>query len=399
MKLFIILWLGQMISAIGSGLTSFGLSVYIFRETGSAFYVSLIALASFLPFLLISVPAGILADKHDRRALMVIGDGLSALGVLYILIAIALKLPYIHIIIGSIISSAFSALLEPAFKATISDLLTKEEYAKAGGLNGLSSGARFIISPLLAALLLSFSSIRLLLIIDMLSFIPTIIAALMIRKRISRKNIKSDKDSMLTGFKALRKNKGLLVLTIYTSLLTFFMGTIQILSEPMILSFSTATILSITEVMCASGMIVSGALISKRGIKNSYRVALCLSLFLAGVAMVGFGSTLNMFIIVPFGFIFFLSIPYANTALDYLVRSNIERSEEGSIWGAIGFISQLGYVFSYSISGYASDYLAKIINVSVGRGCSLIIAFGGIILAILALIMLSFSSIRRLESA
>ena len=168
MKLFIILWLGQMISAIGSGLTSFGLSVYIFRETGSAFYVSLIALASFLPFLLISVPAGILADKHDRRALMVIGDGISALGVLYILIAIALKLPYIHIIIGSIISSAFSALLEPAFKATISDLLTKEEYAKAGGLNGLSSGARFIISPLLAALLLSFSSIRLLLIIDML---------------------------------------------------------------------------------------------------------------------------------------------------------------------------------------------------------------------------------------
>ena len=71
--------------------------------------------------------------------------------------------------------------------------------------------------------------------------------------------------------------------------LTFFMGTIQILSEPMILSFSTATILSITEVMCASGMIVSGALISKRGIKNSYRVALCLSLFIAGVAMVGFG--------------------------------------------------------------------------------------------------------------
>ena len=111
MKLFIILWLGQMISAIGSGLTSFGLSVYIFRETGSAFYVSLIALASFLPFLLISVPAGILADKHDRRALMVIGDGFSALDVLYILIAIALKLPFIHIIIGSIISSAFSALL------------------------------------------------------------------------------------------------------------------------------------------------------------------------------------------------------------------------------------------------------------------------------------------------
>ena len=385
-----------MISAIGSGLTSFGLSVYIFRETGSAFYVSLIALASFLPFLLLCVPSGALSDKYDRRALMVIGDGFSAIGVLYILIAITFTLPFYHIIIGSIISSAFSALLEPAFKSTISDLLTKEEYAKAGGLNGLSSGARFIISPLLAALLLSFSSIKLLLLIDMLSFIPTIIASLAVKKRISRNN-SSEKVSLLSGFKALKKNRGLVVLTLYTSLLTFFMGTIQILSEPMILSFSSASILSIIEVMCASGMIVSGILISKKGIKNSYRLVLCFSLLMSGLAMVGFGATLNIFIIVPFGFLFFLMIPYANTALDYLVRSNLDKEEEGSIWGAIGFISQLGYVFSYSISGYASDYLSKLINITVGRGCSLIIAVGGLLIAILSLLMLSFSSIKALE--
>ena len=156
MKLFWILWAGQLISQLGSGLTSFGLSVYVFRTTGSAFLVSMVALASFLPYLLLSVPSGVLSDRYDRRLLMVAGDGFSAVGVALILLAVSLNLPFIFIIIGACISSAFSSLTDPAFRATVSDVLTEEEYAKAGGLNGLSSGVRFIICPLLSALLLSF---------------------------------------------------------------------------------------------------------------------------------------------------------------------------------------------------------------------------------------------------
>ena len=396
MKLFWILWAGQLISQLGSGLTSFGLSVYVFRTTGSAFLVSMVALASFLPYLLLSVPSGVLSDRYDRRLLMVAGDGFSAAGVALILLAVSIDLPFIFIIIGACISSAFSSLTDPAFRATVSDVLTKEEYAKAGGLNGLSSGVRFIICPLLSALLLSFSSMELLLIIDILSFIPTIIAALSVRRRTqSRKNV--DKVSLTTGFRALYANKGLFVLVIYTSLITFFMGVIQILSEPMILSFSSVMTLSVAEVICASGMVVSSLVISGKGIKIGYRRALCFSLITSGLAMFAFGFTMSLFIIVPFGFVFFFTIPYANTALDYLVRSNLERSAEGSIWGAVGFVSQTGYVFSYALSGLVSDSVAKAFEVSVGRGCALVISGGGILLALLALALLSFPSVRKLE--
>ena len=81
---FMLLWSGEFISAIGSGLTSFGLSVYVFRQTGSAASMGLVTLLAFLPTLLFSVPAGVLADKYDRRLLMMIGDGFSALGIVYI---------------------------------------------------------------------------------------------------------------------------------------------------------------------------------------------------------------------------------------------------------------------------------------------------------------------------
>ena len=83
---FILLWMGQMISAIGGGLTSFGLGVYVFEKTGSAAGMALVTLLGFLPTLLLSVPAGVLADRYDRRLLMMLGDGLSGLGVLFIFI-------------------------------------------------------------------------------------------------------------------------------------------------------------------------------------------------------------------------------------------------------------------------------------------------------------------------
>lgn len=77
---FLLLWSGEFISAVGSGLTSFGLGVYVFEQTGQASAMALVTLLAFLPGLLLSVPAGVLADRYDRRLLMLLGDGLSAVG-------------------------------------------------------------------------------------------------------------------------------------------------------------------------------------------------------------------------------------------------------------------------------------------------------------------------------
>lgn len=81
---FLILWFGELISIIGSGLTSFGLGVYVFQTTNNASSVALVTLLAFLPTILLSAPAGVLADRFDRRLLMILGDSLSALGLIYI---------------------------------------------------------------------------------------------------------------------------------------------------------------------------------------------------------------------------------------------------------------------------------------------------------------------------
>lgn len=82
MKRFMVIWLGELISGIGSGMTAFALSIYVYQETGSVTLVSLISLAAFLPTILLSPLGGVLADRYDRRLLMIIGDLFSGLGLM-----------------------------------------------------------------------------------------------------------------------------------------------------------------------------------------------------------------------------------------------------------------------------------------------------------------------------
>lgn len=106
-----------------------------FQQTGSAASMALVTLLAFLPTLLLSVPAGVLADRYDRRKLMMVGDGCSALGILYISICMTQDgARFWQIRLGVFISATFSALLEPSYRATVTDLLTKEEYSKASGI-------------------------------------------------------------------------------------------------------------------------------------------------------------------------------------------------------------------------------------------------------------------------
>lgn len=157
---FLLLWVGEFISSIGGGMTSFGLGVYVFSKTGSATAMTLVTLVGFLPTILLGAPAGVLADRYDRRLLMMLGDELSSLGVLFIFICMLQGNAALwQICLGVGISAVFSSLMAPAYRATVTDLLTKEEYAKASGLVSLADSARYLISPVLAGILLSVTAL------------------------------------------------------------------------------------------------------------------------------------------------------------------------------------------------------------------------------------------------
>ena len=358
-KRFLLLWIGEFISTIGSGLTSFGFGIYVFEQTGKTSAMALVTLIGFLPLVILSPIAGVFADRYDRRLLMVLGDSLSVIGLFFILICMLTGEAQLwQICLGVGISSIFSSLVDPAYRATVTDILTEDQYAKASGFVQMAGAAKFLISPALAGVLLKIADIKHIVILDMATFFVTVFTALAVRRSIPKKvNLKANgqkKDTFMTeikeGWNAITKKSGVLILVVMSSLLSFFIGFIQTLAVPMILAFESSLVAGVMETIMAVGMLISSILISVFSIKGGYLKVLSGSVLGSGIFMVLFGLTENVLLISIAGFLFFTTLPFASTSLDCLVRTNIDGAIQGRVWGFIGVISQGGFIVAYGLS-------------------------------------------------
>lgn len=416
MKNFLIIWVGEFLSTIGSGLTAFGLGVYVYQQTGMATATALVSLLALLPTVLLEPVAGVLADRYDRRMMMILGDGLSAVGLFYILFCLMRgEAGLVNICIGVTVSSVFASLLEPSYRATITDLIPQEQYAKASGLVQMAGSAKYLISPFLAGLLMKFSGITLILWIDVGTFFITVLATLFVARSVKQEK-KETRERFLTelaeGLRILRSKPGILQLVFLSALVCFFLTFIQTLATPMLLAFTDEAALGAAETVCALGMLVSSLLIGVFSIKGSYIRTLARAFFGIGLFMVLFGLRENILLITAAGFFFFMCLPFANTCLDILVRQNIPNEAQGRAWGMIGLISQMGYVLANAVAGFFVDYvfnpalregglfygnIGKVIGTGAGRGAALLIIIGGFCMCLLAPCIYRSGKIRALE--
>lgn len=397
MKKFILIWIGELISGIGSGMTAFALSVYIYQTTGSVSLVSAIAVASFLPTILLSPLGGVLADRYDRRLLMIIGDLFSGLGLLYVLWNIHIGMEsMLPIIVGVTFNAVFVALLEPSFKATVTDLLTEEEYAKASGMVQIAGNARYLISPALAGVLLAVADIQLILILDICTFFITITTVALVRKSIGKPAPKEKKGTFTEireGVAVLKQNKGILFLIALMAVVCFFVGFLQTLVSPMVLTVSDAKTVGILESVCAVGMLVGSVIIGILGIKGSYVRTLSIAGMAASVCMAMSGVSVNLLVTGAGIFLFFLALPFLNTSADVLVRSNVASDVQGRVWGIISLLSQAGTAVAYALSGVLADHvfepllaengflagnIGKLIGTGQGRGIGFMLVLSGL---------------------
>ena len=416
---FLIIWFGEFISSIGSGLSSFGLGVYVFQMTGRATDVSIVTLCAFLPSVLLNPVSGVLADRFDRRLMMILGDSLSAIGLVVMLVLIqAGNIAIWQICACVAISSVFVSLLEPAYRATITDMLDEKQFAKAGGMVQLASSAKYLLSPVIAGFLLGVADIRLLLIIDIATLGVTVCSILLVRNTLGESGKKKSEsrfvEEFMEGIKYLVSNKGVLILMILISAVTFYVGNIQTLFTPLILSFSNSEVLGVVESIGATGMLVSSLIIGVFSMGKSYLKVISLGLCAAGVTIALLGTTINTVALSIIAFLFFSTLPFINTSIEVLMRKTIPNETQGRVWGLVSLLSQVGYIIAYAFSGMLADNvfipllredgalaesLGKIIGVGPARGIGLQLILSGISVVILAVIILKVKSVKKLETA
>lgn len=416
MKNFYKLWLGELISNIGSGMTAFALSVYVYEKTGSVSYISIITLLSFMPSIILSPIGGLLADRYDRRLLMIIGDLFSGLGLIYILWNIqAGEKSIVPIFVGITFSSIFTSLLEPSYRATLTDILEEENYAKASGLIQAAGSAKYLISPVIAGVILSVADIRIILLLDILTFITTCLMIFLVRKSMNSETQNYKKDSfkgLLEGLFIIKENRGVYSLVIIMFFVCFFMGFIQILIRPMILALSSVKTAGMMESLCAAGLLIGSLWIGIAGIKKNYSKILAVACFFCGIFMSMTGVNENLAIIGISTFLFFSTLPFMNSCADVLVRVSVPNELQGRVWGIISLITQMGTVAAYIISGIMADYIFEpmfnkngilvknigmIIGTGKGRGIGFMLILSGIGMLIMAIVIWKNGEIREVS--
>lgn len=415
---FLIIWSGQFISGIGSGLTAFSLGVYAFEKTQSATVYSLIILFAFLPSYLLKPLGGTLSDRLDRRLMIIIGDLGSAIGLTFILFMfIAGNHEMWVIYAGVAASSVFVALQNPAYKASVTDLLNEDGYSKASGLMQLSESSRFLISPVIAGFLLHFMQIEQILIIDIATFLIAVSAAFVVKKKIRAEKVISTSESFFSdlvgGFRYTFSHKGLVWLLSVTSIITFAAGFLQSLIGPMILAFSDSRTLGIVQSVSATGMLVSSLIIGVFSKTKRQATVLFLSLAFAGIFYALFGTSTNITFIIVAGFMFFSSLPFINTSLEVLIRKNVDNKVQGRVWSIVSLVSQFGMIIAFSTAGIMADkifnpllqntgFLAstagKIVGTGPGRGIGFMFFLSGLLVIVIAVIIKKSKTIRLLEN-
>jgi len=176
---FTLLWTGQLISTIGSALTSLAASILVFRLTGSALSVGLMLMATALPTVLVGLVAGVFVDRYNRKRILIAADLIRAGLVFLIPFLIPYHLAWLYIIVA--LSSAVGQFFDPAHESVLPEVASDEELAAANSLMAISSFGSTAVGFAAAGLIASQFPIEWAFYLDALSFLVSAACILLVR--------------------------------------------------------------------------------------------------------------------------------------------------------------------------------------------------------------------------
>jgi len=178
---FALVWVGQIASLLGSGMTAFAITTWAWQETGHATTLALVGLFSFAPTMLLRPIAGALVDRWNRKLVMMLSDlasGLATIALLTLHQAGALEIWHLYLL--GAWSGAFAAFQFPAYSAAINTMLPKRHYARASGMPSLAESASGIAAPVLAGVLLAAVGVAGVFVVDIVTFIVAVVTLLLV---------------------------------------------------------------------------------------------------------------------------------------------------------------------------------------------------------------------------
>lgn len=180
LKTFFVLWSTQSLSQLGSAMTSFALALWLYGETGSALQTALLSVCSYAPYVVMSVFAGALSDRWDKKKTMLACDSLAALSTIAVLVLLkgGWLAPW-HMYLLNALSGLMNTVQQPASDVAMTLITPPRWYQKTSGLRSLSNSLVTILNPILATAVFAFAGMDGVIFLDLLTFGVAFLALLL----------------------------------------------------------------------------------------------------------------------------------------------------------------------------------------------------------------------------
>ncbi len=420
MRTFLIVWVGQVASTLGSNLAGFAVGVWIYETTGSETLFALSMLAWVLPNILLAPLAGVIADRWDRRLVMILSDTLAASGtVLVAAMFFSGHLAVWHVYIAAFLDSTASTLQWPAHSAATSLMVPKEHLGRAGGFTQIGQAISQLVAPAAAGALYVTLGLPAILFIDLAAYALAIVTLLIVRFPQPEATAEGQagrgsfwKEAFF-GWAYIRARTGLFGLLIVFAVGNFLSSLTNPLMMPLLLDMSSPDVVGYVSSIFGAGMLVGTLVMSVWGgpKRRIYGIALFDSL--AGLFMALFGLRPWVPLIAAAGFGVAFTMPITNGCSQAVWQSKVAQDVQGRVFAArrmIAFsIMPLAYLTAGPLAEHvfepllmeggplASSVIGQVIGVGPGRGTGLLFVLVGLLYTLSTLIVLIHPRIRRVE--
>jgi MFS family permease len=408
---------------LGTGMTNFALSFYIFEKTGQATALTIAIFCFVAPSIILSPLAGALVDRSNRKLVIILTDLAAGVVTLAWLVILATTgdLELWQIYLGNVITGAFNALQFPAFSAAVSLMIPKEQFGRAAGMLDFAGAASNILAPAFAGALLGPFGLVSIMLIDVATFVAAILAVMVVHMPQPAPEVMPDgqrpslwQDSLF-GFRYIKQRPSLLGLQFAFTALNFISAFGGVLAVPMILArtANNAASLATVQSIAAFGGVAGGLLMSawggpKRKVKG---VLLGMSAeSILGPVVIGLARAVPGW--AAGSFMSQLFIPIINGSNQAIWQSKVPPAVQGRVFATRRMIAQISFPVAVLLAGPLADNVFEpamssdgalatvfgpLVGVGPGAGMSLMILLSGLFGVAVGLIGYSIPAVRNVE--
>ncbi|WP_222870843.1 non-ribosomal peptide synthetase/type I polyketide synthase, partial [Micromonospora sp. MP36] len=411
LTVFYLIAIGQLVSLIGSGLTGFGMSLWVYQQTRSVSLFATATVLALLPAVVLSPIAGALADRWDRRLIMILADSLAATGTVSLAVLLWWgQLRLWHVFTAITVTAVATAFQQPAYLAAVTQLVPKRYYGRANGIVSLGTATSTVLAPLVGGALVIAVGLRGIVVIDLLTFAFAVAVTLSVRfpDTLFVKREEPFLQEVLGGWRFITRRHGLVALVVLTASLNYFFSMVEVLVTPLTLSFGDPAVLGRVLAASGVGMLVGSVLMGVWGGTARRTTGILGSVVLLGASLLTVGlhpsplfPTLGLF---GMG----LATALVNTHWLAIVQAKVGLDLQGRVLSMGQMLSWLMVPAGFLTAGPLAEHvfapmvspdgvLAAVVGTGAGRGMALAAIVAGLFSLALAAVGIAYRPIRKVE--